>query len=570
MSESEDDEPIVSRSIDQRWPLPDEPVCKICGRYGAYVCDETDEDVCSLQCKSKSIENNKKKSQSEEKIAVIPLDASLNTNKNMNNPEKNKKNDATIQSQSPYPFYIESQETKSISISQRDLLRQKLGITVKSQIELSPISQFEFCGYSTTLINNIKQAGYLHPTPIQMQAIPYIQASITAVISSPTGSGKSAAYLFPLVHICSSLSSSCPPSVACSHPYALIVTPSRELCIQIENTIKIISKGLFRMRTCLLVGGIPIQTQIHRLKQDITIVIATPGRLLDLLKNQDSRDYLESVSSQSIYKEDEVSPVLFLDELCIYSIDEGDMMAKGGFDRQLNDIESFIKHTVQKVIITATITSNLSEYIAKTIINPSFITVKSDLSMNPIIESFYWVEEANKRIKLLNFLTDKDFIHFPVLIFVATKLDCIELYNYLKENLNYSMNCIHVDIPQSQRINITSDFIQGNIDILVLTGILGRGVDLQRVQTVIHYDFPLSLSEYTHQRGRAGRLGEKGYSIAFINNKCQKVFGGLYKLMEERNIKKPKEQISIPILQEKELFSYQSQQDWKQFLSSRK
>ncbi|XP_069315406.1 probable ATP-dependent RNA helicase DDX59 isoform X5 [Eulemur rufifrons] len=251
------EEPVKSFSKTQRWAEPGEPVCVVCGRYGEYICDKTDEDVCSLECKAKHLLQVKEK---EEKLKL-------------SNPQK-----ADLEPESPRnAFYVYKEHPFILNLQEDQVenLKRQLGIVVQGQEVTRPIIDFEHCGFPEALNHNLKKSGYEVPTPIQMQMIPVGLLGRDILASADTGSGKTAAFLLPVIirALCESRT-----------PSALILTPTRELAIQIEKQAKELLSGLPRMKTVLLVGGLPLPPQLYRLQQHVKVIIATPGRLLDIMK----------------------------------------------------------------------------------------------------------------------------------------------------------------------------------------------------------------------------------------------------------------------------------------------
>ncbi|NWI65384.1 DDX59 helicase, partial [Todus mexicanus] len=239
------EEPIKSFSKSQRWAEPGEPVCVVCGRYGEYICDKTDEDVCSLECKAKHLlqaQEKEKKLKADQLTKAEPQAEAhlLNT---------------------PY-FYKDHSFILGLQDEQIENLKLQLGIAVQGQQVPRPIVEFEHCGFPETLNHNLKNSGYEVPTPIQMQMIPVGLLGRDIVASADTGSGKTAAFLLPV--IMKVLKESETPS-------ALILAPTRELAIQIERQAKELMAGLPNMRTVLLVGGLPLPPQLHRLKQSVKV-----------------------------------------------------------------------------------------------------------------------------------------------------------------------------------------------------------------------------------------------------------------------------------------------------------
>ncbi|XP_011892140.1 PREDICTED: probable ATP-dependent RNA helicase DDX59 isoform X4 [Cercocebus atys] len=410
------EEPVKSFSKTQRWAESGEPVCVVCGRYGEYICDKTDEDVCSLECKAKHLLQVKEK---EEKSKL-------------SNPQK-----ADSEPESPlnasyvykeHPFILNLQE------DQIENLKRQLGILVQGQEVTRPIIDFEHCSFPEVLNHNLKKSGYEVPTPIQMQMIPVGLLGRDILASADTGSGKTAAFLLPV--IMRALFESKTPS-------ALILTPTRELAIQIERQAKELMSGLPRMKTVLLVGGLPLPPQLYRLQQQVKVIIATPGRLLDIIKQS-------SV------------------ELC--------------------------------------------------------------------------------GIKIVVVDEDKKLFKPPVLVFVDCKLGADLLSEAVQKITGLKSISIHSEKSQIERKNILKGLLEGDYEVVVSTGVLGRGLDLISVRLVVNFDMPSSMDEYVHQVGRVGRLGQNGTAITFINNNSKRLFWDIAKRVKPTGSILPPQLLNSPYL----------------------
>uniref|UniRef100_A0A8I5NBI7 RNA helicase n=1 Tax=Papio anubis TaxID=9555 RepID=A0A8I5NBI7_PAPAN len=443
------EEPVKSFSKTQRWAEPGEPVCVVCGRYGEYICDKTDEDVCSLECKAKHLLQVKEK---EEKSKL-------------SNPQK-----ADSEPESPlnasyvykeHPFILNLQE------DQIENLKQQLGILVQGQEVTRPIIDFEHCSFPEVLNHNLKKSGYEVPTPIQMQMIPVGLLGRDILASADTGSGKTAAFLLPV--IMRALFESKTPS-------ALILTPTRELAIQIERQAKELMSGLPRMKTVLLVGGLPLPPQLYRLQQQVKVIIATPGRLLDIIKQS-------SV------------------ELCgikIVVVDEADTMLKMGFQQQVLDILENIPNDYQTILVSATIPSSIEQLASQLLHNPvRIITGEKNLPCANVRQIILWVEDPAKKKKLFEIL---------------------------------------------------NGLLEGDYEVVVSTGVLGRGLDLISVRLVVNFDMPSSMDEYVHQVGRVGRLGQNGTAITFINNNSKRLFWDIAKRVKPTGSILPPQLLNSPYL----------------------
>ncbi|XP_019357601.1 PREDICTED: probable ATP-dependent RNA helicase DDX59 isoform X1 [Gavialis gangeticus] len=494
------EEPIKSFSKSQRWAEPGEPICIICGRYGEYICDKTDEDVCSLECKAKHLLHVKEKEEWLKSDGVMK-------------PESQKETLLDI----PY-VYKEHPFILSLQEDQIENLKLQLGIAVQGQGVPRPIIEFEHCGFPKILNYNLKNSGYEVPTPIQMQMIPVGLSGRDIVASADTGSGKTAAFLLPV--IIKALEEIKTPS-------ALILTPTRELAIQIEKQTKELMTGLPNMRTVLLVGGLPLPPQLHRLKQSVKVIIATPGRLLDILK-------------QSCVQ---------LHDIKIVVVDEADTMLKMGFQQQVLDILENTSTDRQTILVSATIPVGIEQLANQLLQHPVRITVgEKNLPCANVRQIILWVEEPSKKKKLFEILNDQKLFKPPVLVFVDCKLGADLLSDAVHKITGLQSISIHSDKSQTERTTILQGLFQAKYEVVVSTGVLGRGLDLVNVKLVVNFDMPSSMDEYVHQVGRAGRLGHNGTAITFINNNSKKLFWDVVKRVKPTGTILPPQLLNSPYL----------------------
>uniref|UniRef100_A0A2K5U4W3 Probable ATP-dependent RNA helicase DDX59 n=1 Tax=Macaca fascicularis TaxID=9541 RepID=A0A2K5U4W3_MACFA len=464
------EEPVKSFSKTQRWAEPGEPVCVVCGRYGEYICDRTDEDVCSLECKAKHLLQVKEK---EEKSKL-------------SNPQK-----ADSEPESPlnasyvykeHPFILNLQE------NQIENLKQQLGILVQGQEVTRPIIDFEHCSFPEVLNHNLKKSGYEVPTPIQMQMIPVGLLGRDILASADTGSGKTAAFLLPV--IMRALFESKTPS-------ALILTPTRELAIQIERQAKELMSGLPRMKTVLLVGGLPLPPQLYRLQQHV----------------------------------------------------KADTMLKMGFQQQVLDILENIPNDYQTILVSATIPTSIEQLANQLLHNPvRIITGEKNLPCANVRQIILWVEDPAKKKKLFEILNDKKLFKPPVLVFVDCKLGADLLSEAVQKITGLKSISIHSEKSQIERKNILKGLLEGDYEVVVSTGVLGRGLDLISVRLVVNFDMPSSMDEYVHQVGRVGRLGQNGTAITFINNNSKRLFWDIAKRVKPTGSILPPQLLNSPYL----------------------
>ncbi|KAK3730495.1 hypothetical protein QZH41_015699 [Actinostola sp. cb2023] len=330
-----------------------------------------------------------------------------------------------------------------------------------------------------------------------MQVIPVALSGRDVVACAQTGSGKTAAFLLPMIarihHITGVLSSK---SKLLRHPLGLILAPTRELCMQIEKQAKELIQGLTNMRTALIVGGLPLPPQLHRLQMGVQMIIATPGRLLEIL----SRDELH------------------LTDVRYFVLDEVDSMLQLGFDHQVQEIMEKLDGERQTVVVSATIPSTVENMASK-------------LTHNPV------------------FISDPKHYQPPVVVFVDSRIGADMLAEAVQQVCNIPCVSMHGDKEQTERNNILQLFIEGRYPVIVCTGVLGRGVDLLHVKQIINFDMPSTVEEYIHQVGRAGRLGTSGVALTFINNNNKRVFLDLIEALSPLGVTLPAELINSCHLQ---------------------
>ncbi|EDV26272.1 uncharacterized protein TRIADDRAFT_23332 [Trichoplax adhaerens] len=464
-----DNEEIVSFSKNQRWPQDDEPKCVMCGRYGAYICDQTDEDVCSLECKAKHLHDIQHK-------VRISL-------------EERKKLKMVVEYS-----YQEHEQVANLQLNQVENLRQELDIKIEGNHSPNPIFEFEHVSLDPRIMKNLQANGYISMTPVQMQVIPAALSKRNLLVSSPTGSGKTGSFLIPLIHM-TFFEKDDEQEQA---PKVLILSPTRELCIQIEDQCKEIMTGrLPNMKTCLIVGGLPLPQQLYRLKQGIQFVIATPGRLIDIISKHE----------------------INFSKVKTVVIDEVDAMMQLGFEKQVEQIMQVIPRDHQTLMFSATVTVGVEKMTSVMLSNPIKISVGKPNSLNPSVKHLVlWVEEQSKKKMLFTIINDGKHFHPPTLIFVASKIGADFLADAINAKCRIRAASLHGDKPQQDRINTLKLFLEGKHPILVTTGVAGRGIDLECVKQVIHFDLPTNIHEYIHQVGRTGRLHSLGWAISLINN----------------------------------------------------
>ncbi|XP_059196451.1 probable ATP-dependent RNA helicase DDX59 [Centropristis striata] len=516
--EEEEEEPVKSFRKSQRWPEPGEPVCVMCGRYGEYICDSTDNDVCSLECKGKHLAQmgkgigsdvfNRKDHKADERTQPQPaVDGGAD------------------ESEAGYS-YKDDRFISGLTDEQVQRIKQELGIETQGRDIRRPIVEFEHCGFPSTLGGNLKNAGYEAPTPVQMQMVPVGLSGRDVIASADTGSGKTVAFLLPVI-----VRAMEKPVCSVSSPVAVILTPTRELAIQIERQAQELVMGLPNMRTALLVGGMPLPPQLHRLKSSIKIIIATPGRLLEILKQK----------------------AVQLDKVKAVVVDEVDTMLKMGFQQQVLEILEQVPEEHQTLLASATIPKGTEELAARLVRDPVRITIgeKNQPCAN-VRQILLWVEEPSKKKKLFEILNDSKLYQPPVVVFVDCKLGADLLCEAVAKVTGFNTVAMHSDKSQLQRNRILRGLLDGDFEVVISTGVLGRGLDLVNVRLVVNFDMPNTMDEYVHQVGRAGRLGHRGTAITFLNNNNKRLFLEVVKRVKPTGSILPPQLLNSPHLHEQQ------------------
>ncbi|XP_001641091.2 probable ATP-dependent RNA helicase DDX59 [Nematostella vectensis] len=504
------DEEVVSFSKNQRWPEYGEPVCVVCGRYGAYVCDQTEQDICSLECKARHLRDIGQHHNQEE---------SSNVYNETDECQKNER-DNLIYTDSNYT-YKEHPTIAALTAEQVKQLRDKMEIKVKGEHVVSPVLEFFHCSFNESLSKNLSNHGYHSPTPIQMQVLPVLLSGRDVMVCASTGSGKTASFLLPMIsrihHITGKL---LPSSPEVRFIYGLILAPTRELCMQIEKQTKEFVHGMTNMRTALLIGGVPVPPQLHRLKMGVQVIVATPGRMVEIISRQ-AVDLTHVIG-------------------CV--VDEVDTMLQLGFEQQVQQILERLSNRRQTMLFSATIPPSIEAMASRLLNAPVFISAGSpSLPTKAVKQLILWVEEKSKKKQLFSILKDSRHFNPPAVVFVESKLGADMLAEAVSKVCHIKCLSMHGDKPQAERAQILQDFLAGECPLVVSTAVLGRGVDLLNIRQVINFDMPPTYEEYVHQIGRAGRLGATGWSISFINNASKGLFLQLINKLQPMGVKLPDE-----------------------------
>lgn len=331
----------------------------------------------------------------------------------------------------------------------------------------------------------LSQKGYTTPTPVQQQVVPFALEGRDIFALAQTGTGKTAAFSIPVLQRLSSTASPSNNSIR-----ALVLAPTRELAIQIEEALRIYGK-LLKERVALIYGGVSQMRQEDALRRKPSIVIATPGRLLDLIAQRHAD--LRNVE--------------------ILVLDECDRMLDMGFARDLNKIVSMLPAKRQTMLLSATMPKEIRLLAANYLKNPVTVEIQTESYSPKLIRQELYQVDSTKKMNLLGDLLKDDSLE-QVLIFTRTKRGADRLAkNLVKQGV--AAAAIHGDKSQNQREQSLDRFRKGKMRVLVATDVASRGIDVKELSHVINYDMPGDVETYIHRIGRTGRAGKEGISITF-------------------------------------------------------
>ena len=348
---------------------------------------------------------------------------------------------------------------------------------------------FESLGLSSNIINSIKKLGYLKPFPIQEQAIPVILQGKDLMGIAQTGSGKTACFVMPILEKLQNTEVKKDRNVQ-----VLILVPTRELAIQIDEVFRAFTDNLKReVRTMAVYGGVSINPQMKGMF-GVEVLIATPGRLLDLIDNN----------------------ALSISGIQHFVIDEADKMFQLGFGDEMNKLFGLMPAMKQTTLFSATLDDKVAEIKQRLSINPTLIEIKKEeVELDDIEQLAYHVSPENKG-PFLRYLIKEKKVE-KALIFVSSTKSADNLVEKLKKNKIKAV-AIHSQKSQGARRNNLEEFKVNGAQILVATDLLGRGIHIDSLPCVINYELPRSPLDYIHRIGRTGRAGEKGTAISILTD----------------------------------------------------
>ena len=368
---------------------------------------------------------------------------------------------------------------------------------------------FEGLGLDSRLVQATDALGFKQPTPIQEQAIPVLLSGTKDLVGlAQTGTGKTAAFGLPLLQLV---------DVGQRFPQALVVCPTRELCMQIVTEMESFKKFIAGMNVQAVYGGTSIGLQIKDLRRGVQIVVATPGRLIDLIERK----------------------AINLDQIRYVVLDEADEMLNMGFQ---DDIEFILQNTPKREstwLFSATMPAEIRRVSKKYMQTPKEITVGKMNTANKAIDHQFYVTAAHARYETLKRLIDFNPGIYGI-IFTRTKADAQNIAEKLTRE-GYDIDALHGDLTQQQRDKVMGEFREKTLQLLIATDVAARGIDVQGITHVINYELPDDVEVYTHRSGRTGRAGATGIAVSIVH---ARELGKLRQI--ERIVQVPFHKMEIP------------------------
>ncbi|MFT6827642.1 MAG: ATP-dependent RNA helicase RhlE [Roseivirga sp.] len=363
---------------------------------------------------------------------------------------------------------------------------------------------FQSLGLSTSLLHAVNKKGYTIPSPIQEKAIPPILARKDVLASAQTGTGKTAGFTLPLLHILSEGT-----QIKRRPIRALVLTPTRELAAQVHENVKEYSE-FTNIQSTVIFGGVNQSPQVRAIRNGVDVLVATPGRLLDLYNQK----------------------MLRLDEVEILVLDEADRMLDMGFLRDIKKIISYMPSKRQNLLFSATFSDDIRKLANEFLTNPVVVEATPKNTVAAMVEhKAYYVDKVKKQSFITKLISEGDWSQ--VLVFTRTK----HAANKLTEKLNKSgitSLAIHGNKSQGARTSALAGFKNGTTRVLVATDIAARGLDIPLLPHVVNYELPNVPEDYVHRIGRTGRAGASGEAISLVSHDEVTYLRDIEKLMKQK------------------------------------
>jgi len=367
--------------------------------------------------------------------------------------------------------------------------------------------RFADFGLAPEIQRALSDQGYVHPTPIQAKAIPIVLQGRDVMGAAQTGTGKTASFSLPIIQLLLPHANTS-MSPARHAVRALVLTPTRELAIQVAENVKAYAQHT-PLRSTVVFGGMDMKPQTEILRRGVEIVIATPGRLLDHVEQKN----------------------ISLGQVQMLVMDEADRMLDMGFLPDLQRIINLLPKKRQNLMFSATFSPEIKKLASSFLNDPLTIEVaRSNATNNAITQVLYKVDEEQKRNVVEHLIRARDLKQ--VLVFSNTKIGASRLARYL-EQAGIKASAIHGDKTQQERIAALDAFKNGEIDVLVATDVAARGLDITDLPCVINYDLPYNAEDYVHRIGRTGRAGATGDALSVYSDKDERLLVDIEKLIKQ-------------------------------------
>lgn len=352
------------------------------------------------------------------------------------------------------------------------------------------------------LLQTLTQLGYHQPTPIQQLAIPLILQGQDILASAQTGTGKTAAFALPIIQ-------QLLEQPAAKAPRALILVPTRELARQVQDNMEAFTQHT-ALRSVVVYGGACLATQSRELKTGADILIATPGRLLDYLRQG----------------------VVHLRDVRFLVFDEADRMLDMGFRDEIRDVVRQVSTERQTLLFSATLSDDIHRMAGKMLRSPQRIDISNNSTPIERIEQRVYVVDQERKLGLLAHLLQTE--SWPqVLVFSRTREGCDKVATWLQQQ-SIAARPMHADLSQAVRDKALADFAAGEVRVLVATDVAARGLDIAQLACVINLELPFSAQDYVHRIGRTGRAGHSGLAISLYNDADQRLLTAIEDLLDTR------------------------------------
>jgi ATP-dependent RNA helicase RhlE len=336
----------------------------------------------------------------------------------------------------------------------------------------------------------VRDQGYEHPTPVQEQAIPLVMAGRDLMAGAQTGTGKTAAFALPILQRLAPLAST--SASPARHPVrALVLTPTRELAIQVEQSFRVYGKHL-PIRSTVVYGGADMDAQIRELRRGVEVLVATPGRLLDHVQ----------------------SKTVMLNQVGILTLDEADRMLDMGFLPDIRRIIALLPSVRQNLLFSATFPDEIRSLVKSLLRDPAEVQVAARNAVAELVTHVVHPVSREKKRELLAYLIQTRALK-QVLVFCGTRIGANRLAHQLRRD-RIQADAIHGDKSQAERLAALEAFKAGKTTVLVATDVASRGLDIEGLPQVINFDIPHSPEDYVHRIGRTGRAGAAGEAISLV------------------------------------------------------